>query len=133
MVGRTSWQLLQSFWVGGLTATHFVLLPLLEQSGLAGLLVDELAARLRPVMVALAGFCAFLQLLTLLSVQGLRSTLADLRGQLLVAVMGLAAGFGAATTLWPSLYGQLFCFIAQIFCGVMLVLQPLPGELRARS
>lgn len=132
-MGRTSWQLLQSFWVGGLLTTHFVLLPMLEQSGLASLLVEELADRLRPNMVALAGICAALQLIMLLGRQGVAKTLGDVRGQLLLAVLGLAAGFGSAVLVWPSLYAQLFCFIAQIFCGVMLVLQPLPGEYQAES
>lgn len=108
---------------------YFVLLPALETYGLAPLLLEDISARLIPLLLGFAGFCALLQKLVLLQLSGLRGLWADFRGQLLLAVLLLVVGyFGGA---WVGLAGerwQLFCYLAVAVCGVVLVLQPVPGE-----
>lgn len=131
--GAITWRLALTFWVGGMWMLHFVLLPMLEQAGMASLLVEGVADRLRPALVGFAAFCALLQLLVLLLVEGRRALL-DLRGQLLFAVLGLALLFFLARHWWPAeLIWQLAGFLGQAFCGLMLVLQAGPGSEPVRS
>lgn len=126
--GGISWLLAQTFWVGGLWLLQFIVLPALGRIGLAPLLVEEVAQGLRPLLVGFAGFCALLQALVLIQVAGMRALWADLRGQLLVAVFGLAAshlvvvagGAGAGS------YWLVFSYLAMAFCGLLLVLQRVP-------
>jgi hypothetical protein len=106
-----------------------VLLPALEHYGLAPLLLEDISASLIPLLLGFAGFCAVLQKLVLAQVRGLRGLWADFRGQLLLAVLLLVAAFFAAP--WLGLAGerwQLFCYLAVATCGLVLVLQPVPGE-----
>jgi hypothetical protein len=106
-----------------------VLLPALEHYGLAPLLLEGIAASLIPLLLGFAGFCALLQKLVLAQVQGVRGLWADFRGQLLLAVLLLVVGFFAGP--WLGLAGgswQLFCYLAVAACGLVLVLQPVPGE-----
>lgn len=112
---------------------HFVLLPMLEQAGMAGLLVEGVSDRLRPVLVGFAAFCVLLQLLLLQLAEGRRAVL-GLRGQLLFAVLGLALLFFLARHWWPAeVFWQLLGFLGQAFCGLLLVLQAGPGGESVRS
>ena len=106
-----------------------MLLPALEHYGLAPLLLEDISASLIPLLLAFAGFCVLLQKLVLMQLRGLRSLWADFRGQLLLAVLLLVLGYfigpwlGLASERW-----QLFCYLAVAACGMVLVLQPVPGE-----
>ena len=55
--GAISWQLAQTFWVGGLWLLHFVMLPALEKMGLAPLLIEEVDAALRPLLTYTSKSC----------------------------------------------------------------------------
>lgn len=106
-----------------------MLLPALEHYGLAPMLREDIAAALIPLLLGFAGFCVLLQKLVLLQARGWRSLWTDFRGQLLLAVLMLVAGFFAGT--WLGLTGerwQTFCYLATGACGLILVLQPVPGE-----
>ncbi|MCF6751106.1 DUF4149 domain-containing protein [Pseudomonas sp. JL972] len=127
--GTITWQLAQTFWVGGLWLLHFVVLPALAKVGLAPLLVDELAAALRPLLVGFAGFCVVLQAVVLLPLTGLARFAAELRGQLLLATLLLAISFFIERSgVFASNYWSLFSYLAMAFCGLLLVLQPPPGR-----
>ena len=126
--GGITWQLAQTFWVGGLWLLHFVVLPALGKIGLAPLLIDEVAAGLRPLLVGFAAFCAVLQMLVLLPVLGWRGCWRDTRGQLLLAVVLFAASHFAANAGWfDAQYWTGFSYLAMALCGLLLVLQPNPG------
>lgn len=108
---------------------YFVLLPALEKSGLAPLLLEDVSASLIPLLLGLAGVCALLQKLVLAQAHGVRGLWKDFRGQLLLVVLLLVAGFFAGP--WLGLAGerwQRFCYMAVAACGLVLVLQPVPGE-----
>lgn len=125
--GAIAWRLALTFWVGGMWMLHFVLLPMLEQSGMASLLVESVVDQLRPVLIGFAAFCALWQGLILLSMTGPSGWARDVRGQLLLCVLLLAVAYAANLRWAPQwLFGQYFCFIAQALCGLFLVLQPVP-------
>ena len=129
--GRIAWQLTLTLWVGGVWMLHFVLLPALQQFGLAPLLIDELANYMRPLMMGFAGVCAALQLLVVWAAlgQGLGHGLArDLRAQLLALVILGVAGFFAVAVMPNGAYLQLFAYLVVAFAGLILVLQPRPDE-----
>lgn len=108
---------------------YFVLLPALEKYGLAPVLLQDISAALIPLLLGFAGVCALLQKLVLAQVEGLRGLWADFRGQLLLAVLLLVLAFFGGP--WLGLAGerwQLFCYLAVAACGLLLVLQPVPGE-----
>lgn len=125
--GRVAWQLTQTLWVGAVWVTHFVLLPALEQFGLAPILIDEIGGFMRPLMVGFAGVCAGLQLLVIGVALG-RRCWRDLRTQLLLLVLfSVAVVFGLAR-LPGTEYLQLFGYLVIAFAGLVLVLQPRPDE-----
>ncbi|MBT1121751.1 DUF4149 domain-containing protein [Stutzerimonas nitrititolerans] len=125
--GIISWRLAQTFWVGGLWLLQFVMLPALGKIGLAPLLVEEIAGTLRPLLVGFAAFCAVLQAVVLMQAQGVRSLWCDVRGQLLLAVLLLAAShFAAGGQLLESARWLLFSYLVIGLCGLMLVLQEPP-------
>lgn len=108
---------------------YFVLLPALEHYGLAPLLLEDISASLIPLLLVFAGFCALLQKLVLAQVRGVRGLWGDFRGQLLLAVLLLVGGYFIGP--WLGLEGgswQLFCYLTIAACGLVLVLQPVPGE-----
>jgi hypothetical protein len=113
---------------------HFVVLPGLREVGLAGMLVDDLSARLKPVLVAFALIGAALQMLVLLQAEGVRSCWRDLRGQLLVAVL-LLAGSYFALLQWASqaAWWLQFSYLLLAFCGLLLVLQAVPSSAAIRA
>lgn len=126
-----SWQLVQTLWVGGIWVLQFIVLPAVEQAGLAPLLVQEIAARLMPLLVGLAAVGVALQALALLRVEGLASLLRDVRGQLLLTVAAMALSHFAALHYWPGAeYWLRFSYLVMAFCGLLLVLQPVPGKTR---
>ena len=129
-----SWQLAQTFWVGGLWLLHFVMLPALGKLGLAPLLVDEVSAQLAPLLVGFAALCALLQAVVLLRAEGGASLWRDIRGQLLLTVMLMALAYLAVAYWLPgNLRGLLFSYLVLAFCGLMLVVQPVPGMQGVRA
>lgn len=125
-----TWQLTQTFWVGGLWLLHFVVLPALVEIGLAPLLAQELANGLRPLLVGLALACIFLQGLSLVAVLGLNSLWRDVRGQLLLAALLLGGSFFTARAGWLADYWMMFSYLAMACCGLALVVQATPEARR---
>lgn len=129
--GSISWLLAQTLWVGGLWLLHFLLLPAIAQTGLASLLVEEISNALRPLLMGLAAVCAGLQVFVLVRARGLNSLWRDTRGQLLMAVEVMAGSYFlvrqlvVAADLW-----LMFSYLVVAFCGLLLVLQPLPVTAR---
>ena len=126
-----TWQLAQTFWVGGLWLLQFMVLPALGRIGLAPLLIEEIGGSLRPLLVGFAAVCAALQALVLAQAAGMRSLWRDVRGQLLLAVLLLAGSFLLVDAGWfESRYWPGFSFLSMALCGLLLVLQPAPGQQR---
>lgn len=129
--GTISWQLAQTFWVGGLWLLQFVMLPALAKIGLAPMLIDEIGNSLRPLLVGFAAFCVALQALVLVQLGGLRSLWEDLRGQLLLTVLLLAASHLAVRAgVVESPYWLVFSYLVISLCGLVLVVQATPGRER---
>ena len=129
--GIISWQLAQTFWVGGLWLLQFVMLPALTKIGLAPLLIDEIASSLRPLLVGFAAFCVVLQAVVLIQLSGFNALWRDLRGQLLLSVLLLAASyFVVRAGVVESSYWLVFSYLVMGLCGLMLVLQVAPGRER---
>lgn len=129
--GVISWQLAQTFWVGGLWLLQFVMLPALAKIGLAPLLIEEVASSLRPLLVGFAAFCVLLQAAVLIQLCGLRSLWRDLRGQLIMAVLLLAGShFSVRAGIIESPYWLVFSYLTMGLCGLILVLQVAPGRER---
>ncbi|WP_137972203.1 DUF4149 domain-containing protein [Pseudomonas sp. F(2018)] len=127
--GAISWQLAQTFWVGGLWLLHFVMLPTLEKMGLAPLLIEEIKAALSPLLIGFAAFCVVLQGMVLAQAQGFSSLWRELRGQLLLIVLLMAVAFFAVRHWQPDAERWLqFNYLVLALCGLVLVLQPLPGQ-----
>ncbi|ALN18052.1 hypothetical protein [Ectopseudomonas mendocina] len=123
-----SWQLAQTLWVGGLWLLQFVILPAIGQIGLAPLLVQEIAERLVPLLVGLTAVCVALQAFALLRSGGLSSLWRDMRGQLLLTVAVMTLSYFVALHQWPQAeYWLRFSYLVMAFCGLLLVLQPVPG------
>ena len=127
--GAISWQLAQTFWVGGLWLLHFVMLPALEKMGLAPLLIEEVDAALSPLLIGFAAFCVLVQGMVLAQAHGLSSLWRELRGQLLLIVLAMALAFFAVRYWQPdAARWLLFNYMVLALCGLVLVLQPLPGQ-----
>lgn len=125
--GAIGWLLVQTFWVGGLWLLHFVVLPALSKFGLAPLLVGDISATLTPLLVGLTAFCAGLQAVVLIRAERLVSVWRDLRGQLLLVVLVMAGSYFVARQWWPDAgRWMLFSYLVMAFCGLLLVLQPVP-------
>jgi len=125
--GAISWLLAQTLWVGGLWLLHFLLLPAIAKVGLASLLVEEIGNTLRPLLVGLAAVCAGLQVLVLIRAERLASLWRDTRGQLLLVVVAMAGIYFAVRQLLPEAeLWLMFSYLVMAFCGLLLVLQPLP-------
>lgn len=125
--GRVAWQLSMTLWVGAIWVTHFVLVPALEQFGMAPMLINEIAGFMRPLMAGFAGVCALLQLLVIGVALGGRFW-RDLRTQLLVLVLAGVAAIFALRQLPATEYLQVFAYLVIAFAGLVLVLQPRPDE-----
>lgn len=128
--GAISWLLAQTLWVSGLWLLHFLLLPAIAKIGLASLLVEEIGNTLRPLLVGLAAVCAGLQVLVLIRAERLASLWRDTRGQLLLVVVAMAGSYFAVRQLLPEAeLWLMFSYLVMAFCGLLLVLQPLPQKL----
>lgn len=124
-----TWQLAQVFWVGGIWMMHFVLLKVLEKLGFASLLVHEVAQFTRPLLIGLALVGVLLQLLVLKQTMSLKYLLKDLRGQLLLVALLLSVSFFITQKFWPAAqYWLVYSYLAVGMCGLLLVLQPIPGR-----
>jgi hypothetical protein len=111
---------------------QFVILPAIGQTGLAPLLVQEIAERLVPLLVGLTAVCVALQAFALLRSDGLSSLLRDMRGQLLLTVAVMALSYFVTLHQWPEAqYWLRFSYLVMAFCGLLLVLQPVPGKERS--
>ncbi|WP_047278568.1 hypothetical protein [Pseudomonas lundensis] len=128
------WQLAQVLWVGGLWLMPLGLLPVLAQIGLAPLLVEEIGNTLEVLLVIFSAVCVFVQALVLARTEGVESIWRDLRGQLLLmALVGCALYLAGHSWLTEALRWQSFFYWLAGFSGLILVLQPIPGEsIRAR-
>lgn len=110
------------------------MLPALGKIGLAPLLVEEIAGTLQPLLVGFAAFCAVLQGLVLIQAAGFKSLWRDVRGQLLLAVLLLAASyFAAGMGLLDLARWMMFSYLVIGLCGLMLVLQDPPRAVLARQ
>jgi len=124
-----AWQLALPLWVGGLWSWQFVMLPAIGQFGLAPLLVQDIASHMAPLLIALAAVCVGLQAAILLHCEGAASLWRDVRGQVLLTVAVMALGHWLALHLWPDArYWLRFSYLVMAFCGLLLVLQPVPGR-----
>jgi hypothetical protein len=122
------WQLTQMLWVGGVWLLHIGLLPVLDQMGLAPLLIAEITNMLSALLVGFAAACAILQVLVLIQAEGLASLWRDIRGQLLLmALYACGMYFAVRVGLPEALRWQLFSYLVLGFSGLVLALQPVPG------
>jgi uncharacterized membrane protein len=127
--GTISWLLAQTFWVGGLWLLQFVVLPALDKIGLAPLLVETVADGLKPLLLGFAGFCVLLQALVLWQARGFAAFTRETRGQLLLAVLVMAAAYFVVRQVAPDAQRWLlFNYLVVALCGLLLVLQPAPGR-----
>ncbi|MOA62947.1 hypothetical protein D3C78_1885170 [compost metagenome] len=70
----------------------------------------------------------------LIRAERLASLWRDMRGQLLLAVVAMAASYFMARHFWPGAeLWLMFSYLVMAFCGLMLVLQPVPGRGAGRS
>ncbi len=110
------------------------MLPALERIGIAPMLVEEIANRLSPLLVLLAGGGLLLQALILLQVERFSALWRDSCGQLLLVGLLVALSYGAVELWLPdAMRLQLFCFLILALCGALLVLQPVPDGEAARA
>ncbi len=130
--GAAAWRLAQTFWVGGLWLLHFVMLPALQRIGLAPLLIEEVGAGLRSLLIAFAAFCALLQGLILVQAEGLSGLWRQARGRLLLVILLLAVSYPLLRAGLPGAeFAPRFVYLLLGFCGALLVLQPVPGQPRS--
>ncbi|MFS2122977.1 DUF4149 domain-containing protein [Pseudomonas sp. Pseusp97] len=127
--GTASWLLAQTFWVGGLWLLQFVVLPALDKIGLAPLLVESVSDALKPLLLGFAAFCVLLQALVLWQARGLAAFIRETRGQLLLTVLVMAAAYFVVRQVAPDAQRWLlFNYLVVALCGLLLVLQPVPGR-----
>ena len=108
---------------------HLALLAVLDQTGLAPLLINELTGHSGALLVGVATSCAILQLAVLLGVERFADVWRDLRGQLLfVAILSAISYFGMRFWLPDAVSWQLLSYLALGVSGLLLVLQPAPGS-----
>jgi len=101
----------------------------LTHIGLAPLLIDEINSLLGSLLIGFATVCVIVQTLVLLQAEGRASLWRDTRGQLLLMSL-YACGMYFAVRSWlpDALRWQLFSYLVLGLCGLVLVLQPVPGE-----
>jgi hypothetical protein len=127
--GAISWLLAQTLWVGGLWLLQFLVLPALVKLGLAPLLLAEIDALLGSLLIGLTVCCAVLQIVVLVRFERLASLWRDLRGQLLLTVLLIAGSYLLVRQWWPDAQRWLlFSYLVLAFCGLLLVLQPVPAR-----
>jgi hypothetical protein len=127
--GAIIWQLTQTLWVGGLVLLHLATLAVMDQTGLAPLLIDEFANLSGGLLVGFAGGCVLLQIAVLIKVERLSSLWRDLRGQLLSIALLAAAGYYMLKHWLPeAVHWQLLSYLVLGLAGLLLVVQPVPGR-----
>ncbi|WP_231667895.1 MFS transporter [Pseudomonas quasicaspiana] len=127
--GALIWQLAQTFWVGGMILLHLAMLTVLDQTGLAPLLIKELAGQSGALLVGGAASCAALQMAVLLGVERFAGIWRDVRGQLLfVAILSAVSYFSVRLCLPGAVSWQLMSYLVLGVSGLLLVLQPAPGS-----
>jgi hypothetical protein len=127
--GALIWQLAQMLWAGGMVLLHLAMLTVLDQTGLAPLLIKELTGYSGAVLVGVATLCAVLQLAVLVSFERFSGIWRDLRGQLLlVAILSAGSYYGLRHWLPEAVSWQLLSYLALGASGLLLVLQPVPGS-----
>lgn len=127
--GALIWQLAQTFWVGGMILLHLAVLTVLDQTGLAPLLIKELAGHSGALLLGLAASCAVLQLAVLPGVERLAGIWRDVRGQLLfVAILSAVSYYSFRLWLSGAVSWQLVSYLVLGVSGLLLVLHPAPGS-----
>lgn len=127
-MGAIIWQVSQTLWVGGLVLLHLAILTVLEQTGLAPLLIDEVANLSGALLVGFAAFCTVLQMVVLVQVERLSSLWLDVRGQLLlIATLAAASHYVLYRWLPGAARWQLLSYLVLALAGLLLVIQPVPG------
>lgn len=113
---------------------HLAMLAVLDQTGLAPLMISELTGVPGAVLVGVAALCAILQSSVLLSCKRFTEIWRDLRGQLLlVAILSAGSYYGLRHWLPEAVSWQLLSYLVLGVSGLLLVLQPTPGgSARAR-
>ncbi|UFH49974.1 MFS transporter [Pseudomonas sp. KNUC1026] len=121
------WQLAQVIWVGGLWGIQVLLVPALERTGLADLLVRDILLATNAWVAVLAVFGIGLQLAILGRRMGLRAWLLDRRGHLLWVGMAAALAYTWLSNagLPPSRLDALPLLVLGV-SGLLLVLWPAP-------
>lgn len=126
--GAIIWQVAQTLWVGGLVLLHLAMLAVLEQTGLAPLLIDEVANLSGALLVGFAAFCVVLQAVVLIQTERLSSLWLDVRGQLLLIAMLASASYCVLHQWLPdAVRWQLLSYLMLALSGLLLVIQPVPG------
>jgi len=132
--GAIIWQVAQTLWVGGLVLLHLAMLTVLDQTGLAPLLIDEVASLSGALLVGFAAFCASVQMVVLVQVERLSSLWLDIRGQLLViAALASASHYALYRWLPDAVRWQLLSYLVLALSGLLLVIQPVPGGESGRA
>ncbi|MDU8360426.1 MFS transporter [Pseudomonas syringae group sp. J309-1] len=127
--GALIWQLAQTFWVGGMILLYLAMLTVLDQTGLAPLLIKELAGHSGALLVGVAASCAALQMAVLLGVERFAGIWRDVRGQLLfVAILSAVSYYSFRLWLPGAVSWQLVSYLVLGVSGLLLVLQPAPGS-----
>jgi len=107
---------------------HLAMLAVLDQTGLAPLLIDEFANLSGSLLVGFAAFCGMLQLAVLIKAERLSSVWRDVRGQLLlIALLASASYYVLQHWLPNAVRWQLLSYLVLAMSGLLLVLQPVPG------
>lgn len=125
------WQLAQVFWVGGLWVFHVGLVPALKVSGLAPLLVQDVAVQIDRWLIGVAAVGLLTQLAVLLRLRGVAAWWQTFSGQMLL--VGFAACVGYYTLRYGISAGerwQMFCFVILGISGIVLAAQPVPTRAR---
>lgn len=93
------------------------------------MLVAELVGRISALVIGMTILCLIVQVLALLqSARCLTVLWRDTRGQILVVALLLTASYGVTANLWPGNdYWLRFSTLMIACCGLILVLQPVPG------
>ncbi|MDY7563338.1 MFS transporter [Pseudomonas sp. 10B1] len=122
------WQVTQTLWVGGLVLLHLAMLTVLDQTGLAPLLIDEVANLSGTLLVGFAAFCVALQMVVLVQAERFSSLWLDARGQLLmIATLASASHYVLYRWLPDAVRWQLVSYLVLALSGLLLVIQPVPG------
>ena len=108
---------------------HLAMLAVLDQTGLAPLLIKALAGHSGALLVGVAASCAALQMAVLLGVERFAGIWRDVRGQLLfVAILSAVSYYSLRLWLPGAVSGQLLSYLVLGVSGLLLVLQPAPGS-----